>query len=174
MIIKMTSKSVLLITMFLTSCLWASRSHALDHYPLITYQCDQSKDIVLVTNRLLKNGEEKTFKYSDADGTYSAWDLVKIKDNVIIDSSAISKECKLSSGQYKVILEPQIFNHDLSGFCGANISVAITILKNNVEIMERKPFEFHCSGNIKIITGVKIIGESGEIKIRDVPRHEYY
>ncbi|MDH5711784.1 MAG: hypothetical protein OEZ15_09000 [Gammaproteobacteria bacterium] len=170
----MTSKSVLLISMSLTSCLWTSGSFAIDHYPLITYQCDQTKDIVLITSRLLKGGEEKTFKFSDADGTYNAWDLVKIKDNTIIDSSTIIKDCVLSTGQYRVVLEPQIFNHDLAGFCGANISVAITVLKNNVEIMERKPFEFHCSGNTKIITGVKIMGSSGDIKIRDVPRHEYY
>lgn len=172
--IKMTSRLILAIPLLIACSLWNSNAFAKDHFPLITYQCDQAKDTILVTNKLLKDGEEKNFKYSDADGTYSPWDLVEIKNNVIVDSKSIRKECKLSSGEYSVILEPQIFNHDLGGFCGANISIAITILSKNMALLERKAFEFHCSGNTKIVTGVKVIGKTGEIKIREVPRHKYY
>lgn len=174
MLIKMTSKLTLAITLTIASGLWSSTSFAKDYFPLITYQCDQAKDLILVTNKLLKDGEEKSFKYSDADGTYSPWDLVEIKNNVIVDSKAITKTCKLSSGEYTVVLEPQIFNHDLTGMCGANISTAITVLSKNVALLERKAFEFHCSGNTKIITGIKVIGKTGEIKTREVPRYKYY
>ena len=48
------------------------------------------------------------------------------------------------------------------------------ILADNKEIQERKAFEFHCSGNTKVITGIKVIGKTGKIKIRAVPRYKYY
>ncbi|MDH3343331.1 MAG: hypothetical protein OEY06_03165 [Gammaproteobacteria bacterium] len=169
---------------FLTTLFWASATLATnavnkDSYPLITYECDPDKDILLVTNVLLKDGKEKDFKYSDTDGTYSPWDMVTIENNIIVDSGSIKKECQLSSAKYTIVLEPQVFNPKLSdqkldGFCGATISAAITILSNNVAIMERKPFEFYCSGNTKIITGIKIIGKTGEVKTRVVPRYKYY
>ncbi|MCW8831195.1 MAG: hypothetical protein OQK32_06720 [Gammaproteobacteria bacterium] len=163
-----------MITLLWVSCFYTSNTLAKDYFPLITYQCDTAKDILLVTNTLLKDGKEKDFKYSDADGTYSPWDMVTLKNNTITDTSSIKKECKLSGATYTVILEPQIFNYDLTGQCGANISTAITILSNNTEIQERKPFEFYCTGNIKIITGIKVIGNTGEIKTRKTPRHKYY
>jgi len=174
MFFKQASKATLLTALFWASGLYTSNLLAKDSFPLITYECDTAKDIILVTNTLLKDGKEKDFKYSDADGTYSPWDLVNIKSNIITDSSSIKKECQLSAAKYTIILEPQIFNRDLAGKCGANISTAITILSNGNEIQERKPFEFYCTGNIKIITGVKVIGKTGEIKIRKVPRHKYY
>ena len=163
----------------MTTLLWASGLYtpnifARDNFPLVSYECDPAKDILLVTNTLLKDGKEKTFKYSDTDGTYSPWDMVKIKKGKIIDSHSISKDCKLSSANYTVILEPQIFNSHLDGKCGAMISTAITILADGIEIQERKAFEFHCTGNTKIITGIKVIGKTGEIKTRAVPRHKYY
>ncbi len=174
MLLKITSKIILLTALFWASNFYASSVFAKDSYPLITYKCDIAKDTLLVTNTLLKDGKEKNFKYSDADGTYTPWDMVKIENNKIIDSSLIRKECKLSSANYTIILEPQIFNNDLAGFCGAVVSTAITILANDEVIKERKAFEFHCSGNTKIITGVKIIGKTGKIKIREVPRYKYY
>ena len=165
--------------LFWTSSILATNAVNKDSYPLITYECDPAKDILLVTNTLLKDGKEKGFKYSDADGTYSPWDMVTIKDNVITDSGSIKKECQLSSAKFTIVLEPQVFNPKLSNqkldsFCGATISAAITILADNIEVMERKAFEFHCSGNTKVITGIKIIGKTGEVKVRKVPRHKYY
>lgn len=174
MLPRTTSKITLLTALFWGSSFYASNVFAKDSFPLITYKCDTAKDVLLVTNTLLKDGKEKGFKYSDADGTYSPWDMVKIKNNKIIDSRSIRKDCKLSAANYSIILEPQIFNNRLDGFCGAVVSTAITILANDEVIKERKAFEFHCSGNTKIITGVKVIGKTGEIKIRAVPRHKYY
>lgn len=169
MLLKTMSKLTLLIVLF-----WTSSIFAKDTFPLITYECNSAKDFLLVTNTLLKDGKEKDFKYSDTDGTYSPWDMVKIKDNKIIDSSSVKKECQLSSVKYTVILEPQIFTHSLDGVCGATLSTAITIMTNNEIIQDRRAFEFHCRGNVKVITGLKVIGKTGEIKIRAVPRYMYY
>ena len=174
MLVRWMTKIMLLTTLFWVSGFYASNIFAKDSFPLITYKCDKAKDILLVTNTLLKDGKEKTFEYSDADGTYSPWNMVTIKDNKIVDNRSIKKDCKLSSANYTIILEPQIFNKNLAGKCGAFISAAITILADDAEIQERKPFEFYCTANIKIITGVKIIGKTGEIKTRAVSRHKYY
>ena len=179
MLIKITSKLLFLIPLLWLSNALATNAVNKDSYPLITYECNSEKDTLLITNSILKDGQEKDFKYSDADGTYSPWDMVKIKENSIVDTISITKECQLSSGKYTIILEPQVFNpkltdQKLDGFCGATISAALTIVNDDIDVMERKPFEFHCSGNTKIITGVKLIGKTGEIKLRRVPRHKYY
>ena len=179
MLPKTTSNLILLISLFWASSVLATNAVNKDSYPLITYKCDPAKDILLITNTLLKDGKEKGFKYSDAEGTYSPWDMVTIKNDTIVDTSAIQKDCKLSSTNYTIILEPQVFNPNLAnqkldGFCGTKISAALTILVNNEVIQERKAFEFHCSGNTKVITGVKVIGKTGEIRIRAVPRYKYY
>lgn len=189
MFLRMASKIMLLISLcWVANALAADALEAdtpatnaigKDSYPLITYKCDPASDTVLITNSILKNGAEIGYNYSDEDGTYSPWDMVKIKNDTIIDSGSIKKECRLSTATYTIVLEPQVFNPKLSGqkldgFCGATISAAATILTGNTEILERKSFEFHCSGNTKIITGIKVIGKTGEIKIRRVPRHKYY
>ncbi len=179
MFLRITSRIILLTSLFWAPGILATNAVNKDSYPLITYECDTAKDIILVTNTLLKDGKEKGFKYSDADGTYSPWDMVIIKKNTIIDSKSIKKICKLSSAEFTIILEPQVFNpklanQKLDGFCGSTISAAITILSDNEEILERKAFEFHCSGNTKIITGIKVIGKTGEIKTKKVPRYKYY
>lgn len=174
MFLKISSKTVLLAGLFWASFCCASNALAKDSFPLITYECNSAKDFLLITNTLLKDGKEKNFNYSDAEGTYSPWDLVEIKDNNIVDVRSIKKECQLSSAKYTVIIEPQIFTRELDGICGANISTALTILANNIEVMERKAFEFHCSGNTQIITGIKVMGDTGEIKTRTEPRYKYY
>ncbi|MDH5611725.1 MAG: hypothetical protein OEY66_04610 [Gammaproteobacteria bacterium] len=174
MLFKTDSKTIFFTCLFWLSFFCTPNTFAKDSFPLITYECNTEKDFILVTNTLLKDGKEKTFKYSDADGTYSPWDMVKIENNKIIDTSLIKKTCKLSSAEYTVVLEPQIFNQNLDGKCGATISAAITIVSNSAAIMDRKPFDFYCTGNVQVITGVKVIGKTGEIKTRTEPRYKFY
>lgn len=174
MFLKTSSKTLFLTGLLLSSFLYAPTSFAKDYFPLITYECNPAKDFILVTHALLKDGKEKGFKYSKADGTYTPWDLVEIENNKIIDTRSIKNICKLGSVEYSVILEPQVFNKNLDGQCGATISAAITIVANNVAIMERKAFDFYCTGNSPVITGVKVIGKTGEIKTRTEPRYKFY
>ena len=100
MFFRMISKIVLLIPLFWASNILATNAVNKDSYPLITYKCDTDKDILLVTNSLLKDGKHKGFKYSDAEGTYSPWDMVKIKNDTIIDTGSIKKECKLNTAHF--------------------------------------------------------------------------
>lgn len=147
-------------------------------YPLITYKCDPEADIITLTNTLLNSDEGASFKYSDADGTYSPWDLIEVDKRTertrIVKTKKITKTCKLSSGEYTVTIEPQIFSRTLDGTCGASISSAFTVTFDEFDIKERTPFEDYCRGNSPIITRVTVFGKTSEVKIKRVPRFKFY
>ena len=147
-------------------------------YPLITYKCDTDADMITITNSLLKNDEGASYNYSDADGTYSPWNMVEINRSTertrIVRTRKIVKKCTLSSGEYTVTLEPQVFSRNLSGTCGASISTAFTITYDGIDIKERTPFEDFCRGNSPIITRVTVFGKTGEVKIKRIPRYKFY
>jgi len=147
-------------------------------YPLVTYKCNPEADIITLTNSLLKSDEGATFSYSDEDGTFSPWNLVEIdrrpERTRIIRTQKINKTCTLSSGEYTITIEPQVFSRNLSGACGASISSAFTITFDGIEIQQRTPFEDYCRGNSPIITRVTVFGKTGEVKIKRVPRFKFY
>ena len=64
-----------------SSPLWTGPALAETFYPLITYKCDTGADIITITNTLLRTEEGKNYSYSDAEGTYSPWDLVDIENS---------------------------------------------------------------------------------------------
>lgn len=147
-------------------------------YPLITYKCNPASDIAIVTNRLLKADEGRTFNYSDVDGTYSPWDLVEIdrstKYKKIVKTSKITKTCKLSSGNYTITIEPQLFGRKLTGKCGASISAAVTVTYDGIDILERTPLEDFCKGNAPIIIRITTFGKTSEVKIKRIPKYRFY
>lgn len=147
-------------------------------YPLVTYKCNTEDDIITLTNSLLSNEEGASFNYSDEDGTYSPWNLVEIDRRTertrIVKTRKIEKKCTLSSGEYTVTLEPQVFSRNLSGTCGASISTAFTVEYDGFDIKERTPFEDFCRGNSPIITRVTVFGKTSEVKIKRIPRYKFY
>ena len=161
-----------------SSPLWTGPALAETFYPLITYKCDTGADIITITNTLLRTEEGKNYSYSDAEGTYSPWDLVDIENSGatsrITHTRKIAKSCELSSGKYLTILEPQIFSRDLSGRCGASISAAVTVEYDDIDIQERLPFEDYCHGNAPIITRVTVFGKTSEVKIKRIAKYNFY
>jgi hypothetical protein len=147
-------------------------------YPLVTYKCNPDADTITLTNALLKSDEGAAFEYSDENGTYSPWDLVEIDRRTehtrIVKTRKIEKKCNLSSGEYTVIIEPQVFSRSLNGTCGASISSAFTVEFDGFEIRERTPFEDFCRGNSPIITRVTVFGKTNEVKIKRIPRYQFY
>jgi len=157
----------------------AINAHASDTiYPLVTYKCDVNADIITITNSLLKSDEGASFNYSDEDGTYSPWNMVdidrKTANTRIIRTNKVIKTCTLSSGEYTITLEPQVFSRSLSGTCGASISSAFTITYDEFDIKERTPFEDFCRGNAPIITLLTVFGKTSEVKIKRIPRYKFY
>ena len=172
------SKLRLIILFFATTTYTAGATADETIYPLVTYRCNPDADIITLTNTLLKGAEGASHNYSDEDGTYSPWNLVEIDRRTshtrIIRTKKITRTCTLSSGEYTVTLEPQIFSQNLTGACGASISSAFTIRHDGIDIKERTPFEVYCQGNSPIITRVTIFGKTGEVKIKRIARHKFY
>lgn len=168
----------LLILSFITTLHVDNITAADAIYPLVTYKCNPEADIITLTNSLLKSDEGANFNYSDEDGTFSPWNLVEIdrrpERTRIIRTQKISKTCTLSSGEYTITIEPQVFSRNLGGACGASISSAFTITFDGIEIQQRTPFEDYCRGNSPIITRVTVFGKTGEVKIKRVPRFKFY
>jgi len=147
-------------------------------YPLVTYKCNPEADIMTLTNSLLMNEEGASYQYSDEEGTFSPWNLVEIdrtsERTQIVRTKKITRNCKLSSGEYTMTIEPQVFSRNLNGTCGATISSAFTISFGGIDIQERTPFEDFCLGNSPVITRVTVFGKTGEVKIKRVPRFTFY
>lgn len=162
----------------LSALLWAQTANAETFYPLISYQCDTSANIIRITNSLLPSDTGKDYPYSEADGTYSPWHMVDITvlngTPKVTDKRNVIKTCKLSSGEYTITLSPQVFSNDLTGRCGESISGAVIIEVNGEEIQERLPFEDYCHGNAPIITQVTVLGETGNVKIKRIPKYKFY
>ncbi len=166
------------ICLFISVAYSAGASAAETIYPLVTYKCNPVDDIITLTNSILKGEEGASYKYSDEDGTYSPWDLVEITRNTkrtrIVRTKKITKTCTLSSGDYTITIEPQIFSRDLSGTCGASISSAFTITLDDFDIKGRTPFENYCQGNAPIITRVTIFGKTSGVKIKRIAKYKFY
>jgi hypothetical protein len=173
----MAKLKLLILSCAITAC--AAETYANDAiYPLVTYKCSPEADIITLTNSLIPSEEGATYQYSDKNGTYSPWDLVEINNRTegtrIVRTKKITKKCKLSSGEYTVTLEPQVFNRDFDGDCGATISSAFTVSHDAIEIQQRTPFEDYCSGDSPVITRVTVFGRTGEVKIKRIPRSNFY
>jgi len=173
----MAKLKLLILSFVIAACAYdASAGNTI--YPLVTYKCSPEADIVTLTNSLIPSDEGAAYQYSDKNGTYSPWDLVEINNNTdrtrIVRTKRITKQCILSSGEYTITLEPQVFNRDLAGDCGAWISSAFTVIHKDREIQSRTPFEDYCRGNSPIITRVTVFGKTGEVKIKRIPRTKFY
>ncbi len=168
-----------LLTLFFAANIYmASVSASETIYPLVTYKCNPEADIITLTNSLLKSSEGASYKYSEEKGTYSPWDLVEIdrrpERTRIVKTRKIVKTCKLSSGEYTITIEPQVFSRNLKGTCGASISSAFTVTFDGFDLKERTPFEDYCRGNSPIITRVTVFGKTGEVKIKRIARYKFY
>ncbi len=172
------TKLKLLMLAFVVATYAAETYAAKATYPLVTYKCNPEADIITLTNSLIHSDEGAGYQYSDKNGTYSPWDLVEINNQTegtrIVRTKKIIKQCVLSTGGYTITLEPQVFNRDLDGDCGASISSAFSVSHDDVDIQQRTPFEDHCRSNSPIITRVTVFGRTGKVKIKRIPRSKFY
>ena len=172
------TKLILLILIFASTVYVTGASAAETIYPLVTYKCNPDADIITLTNSLLKGTEGATYNYSDENGTYSPWHLVEIDRRTahtrIVRTKKITKTCTLSSGEYTITLEPQIFSQNLTDACGTSISSAFSVSYDGIDIKERTPFEVYCQGNSPIITRVTVFGKTSEVKIKHIARSKFY
>lgn len=163
---------------FVLTPLWAGSAYAERIYPLITYQCSPKSDKMIITNSIIKDGSGANYNYSTEKGHYSPWHMIEVdpesKSGNITSKSKIKNTCTLSSGAYTIIIEPQTFGPTLSGQCAHNISAAVTINRDGVNILERTPFESYCHGNSPVISKIGLFGNNAEIKIKRVAKHKFH
>jgi len=93
---------------------------------------------------------------------------------LVSESQTIEKTCQLSSGIYKVLFRPHIFNVNALAKCGDQISVKVTVLRGGTILRDKLAVEEFCHGNSPVIRGVKVFGDTVKIKIYTVPRHKFY
>ncbi len=164
---------VLLLTLFSLPVL------ADEAYPIITFTCDKSKDVIKVKNEVKWGNAGKQFPFSAEQGTYNPWDWVTIEkeslgENRIVPTSKVELSCQLSNGLYKVILEPKIFNSNYLGSCGKKLSAMVTVFRGGALLLDKKPLEEFCRGNAPIIRGVKVMGKTGKVKLYRIAKHRFY
>jgi hypothetical protein len=166
------------ILLLLSSLLWIPATQAETFYPLITYHCDTSADDITITNKMLHDDKGKNFHYSDADGTYSPWQMVDTKKvdgkRKVTQKRKITKTCKLSSGEFTVTIDPVTFFDDFGDHCSDTISAAVTIKHVDNEILKHKPFEGFCLGNAPIIQKITVSGRTARVKIKRIPKYRFY
>ncbi len=160
-------------------CIFSLPALADEAYPIITFTCDKSNDLIKVKNEVKWGDEGKNFQYSPERGTYNPWDWVSIgkgdiREQVIRPTGKVELSCQLSNGIYKVILEPKIFNKNYLGKCGKKISTMVTVFRGGAILLDKKPLEEFCLGNAPIIRGVKVMGKTGKVKLYRMAKHRFY
>jgi hypothetical protein len=165
--------------LFAMALQWTNSARAVENvHPLIILKCDTEADVLTITNSLKRGDKGADFDFAAGDDTYSLWDMVTVARTTdstrIIKSTKTTNRCRLSSGEYTVILEPQIFSKDLDKQCGEMISGAVTVVHDGTEILERTAFEEYCHGSIPVITRITIFGKTAEYKIKRIPKSKFY
>lgn len=149
-------------------------------HPVVTYTCDSKADVIKIKNEVKWNDEGEAVKYSDGDeiAVLNPWNWVSIENKPpgkrVTESQVVEKTCQLSSGIYKVILQPHIFNPNYQAKCGDQISVKVTLLRGGTILQNGLAMQEFCHGNAPILRGIKVFGDTGKIKLYKVARHKFY
>lgn len=147
-------------------------------YPVITYTCDKSADVLKIKNEVKWGDEGKNFKFSDAAGLYSPWDWVEMEDKgkrrLVRQKKSVELICELSQFTYKVVLKPKLFNPNYFGQCGKRISVKVSIYAGEKVLLRNQALESFCHGNAKVIKGIKVFGDNGRLKLYKIAKHKFH
>jgi hypothetical protein len=161
----------------LVCILFVSTPYALADWwePVIRYACDRNKGTLHISNTGQYN---QAFPFSATDGTYSPWALVTYADPpynaTIAGTQSIQKTCRLNKHSYRVLLEPQVFNYNRLGRCGAAISGAVTLYRGRALLLKRTAFEQDCHDNLPVITTVEVNGKTGIVTLHTVEKQKFY
>lgn len=121
--------------LFLAST-YAHPAIAVDDGAIVT--CDQQKKILKIEHILEpSNGFWK--KYPSTGINFS--DLLIIKKDRVIRHKTKTFKCRLNDANIKVTIEPQPFNDDIQGQCGAAVTGIITVARNDKTVLNREPFD---------------------------------
>ena len=147
-------------------------------WPIITFTCDKSKNEVKLKNEVKWGDAGKNYSFDATQGTYSPWDLVRIKDSgerrLVSERSPLKLKCELNGDEYRFVVRPKIFNINFNGICGDRLSVQVTVYKNHFILIENKPMEKFCHGNSPVLRGIKVKAANGKVQLYEVSRSRFY
>ena len=109
---------------------------AIDDGAIVT--CDQQKKTLKVEHILdPANGFWK--KHRTTGINFS--DLLVIKKDRVVSHKSKTFQCRFNDTSIKVTIAPQPFNDDIQGQCGAAVTGAITIVKDDKTVLKMEPFD---------------------------------
>jgi len=77
--------------------------------------------------------------------------------------------CRLSGGQFEVVLQPKPMNHNLQGLCGAIVRGSATVLRDGRTIMPERVLETgECAGPPRRIEAIAVPGKGGPVVVDEV------
>jgi hypothetical protein len=105
---------------------------------------------------------------------FDPWDLVETSDGVIISTTTVTRECRLSDGEYVVEIKPAAGNYRLTRECGGVMSASTTIMKDDI-VLVRSGFEAHCSQfGTPVRTKITWRAGGNSAEITETPSDEFY
>ena len=136
----------------------------------VVFFCDQQNQILKVEHILEPpNGFWKKHRSTGIDFS----DLLVIKKDRVIKHKTKTFHCNFKDTSIKVTIEPQPFNDDIQGACGAAVTGAITIVKNGKTVLNREPFDTSPDcivGGSEIIKTIKMRSGDNAPKVKYIKK----
>jgi hypothetical protein len=157
-------------------CVWGHPgAQANELNRVISYTCDRQNYQINIGYEVIVGTQPKYFD-AELSGKYDPGSLIDIVDDgdktVVVWSGSIKKECDINKRKYTIIIEPQVFNTNVLGRCGAALSGAAIVYRKNKVVLERTPFEEDCNDLKPMITNISIDVTKEEIIITRVDPEE--
>jgi len=131
--------------------------------PAVGIDCFRDRDTMTIRYFSVSNG------YAFDSNTYDPWSLVQISDSpektIIIGTSHRDHYCRFRSVTIRVRIEPEVFNGNVLGRCGAAISAAVTVFRGNRRILNRYAFQTDCHDPKEPVAEIRVDARTGHIQM---------
>jgi len=173
--LKKIPELLLSLSLFFSASILADTERV---WPILTFTCDKAKNVVKLKNEVKWGEAGKNFEFDAQQGTYNPWELVEFEEKgkkmLASEKSQFKLDCTLGKSKYRFLVKPKFFNTNFYGKCGNRLSVTVSAYKDETVLLEDKPLEAFCHGNVPVLRGLKIKGGASKVKLYSVPRSQFY
>jgi hypothetical protein len=145
-------------------------------YTLVSYECDQDANRIVITYRGAYNEEGENLVRFKSDDQWEPGQLIKsmIDDDHIGELETIHRTCRLADGEYSISIGPSPGNMNIQGRCGAQLSAWVEIERESTKLLRRHHFEGDCHMGAPVLTKVEVQGGKPEPLLSYTPYNEFY
>jgi hypothetical protein len=93
-------------------------------WKIVRYECDAATDSINVRYEGAYNERGAQLKADAGANDFDPWDLVETSDGMITSTTTVTRECRLSDGEYVVEIKPAPGNYRLTRECGGVMSAS--------------------------------------------------